>query len=104
MLRTILGNLIGNAIKYSRDGRVIIGCRRRGNSIAIEVADSGPGIPEAERDAVFEAFRQLNPDSEGLGLGLSIVKRTADLLGHGLYLKSEVGRGSRFGIVVPRAG
>ncbi|MGE0522861.1 MAG: ATP-binding protein [Variibacter sp.] len=104
MLRTILGNLIGNAIKYSRNGRVVIGCRRHGNSIAIEVADSGPGIPETERDAVFEAFRQLGPDSEGLGLGLSIVKRTADLLGHGLYLKSAVGRGSRFGVVIPRAG
>lgn len=103
MLRTILGNLVGNAIKYSRNGHIVIGCRRCGTKVAIEVADNGLGIPEAERDAVFQAFRQLNPDSEGLGLGLSIVKRTADLLGHDLYLKSEVGRGSRFGVVVPRA-
>jgi signal transduction histidine kinase len=103
MLGTIVSNLIGNAIKYTASGGLVIGCRRRGDMLAIEVRDTGPGILEENYASVFEHFRQLDPTSEGLGLGLSIVKRTADLLGHPLQLESRVGRGSTFRIMVPLA-
>ncbi len=103
MLRAILGNLVGNAIKYTSHGRVLVGCRRRGHELSIEVLDSGPGIAVEQRDAIFEAFHQLNPGSEGLGLGLSIVRRTAEALGHTIELKSALTRGSHFCIRVPMA-
>ncbi|MDB5616007.1 GAF domain-containing sensor histidine kinase [Tardiphaga sp.] len=103
MLRTILGNLVGNAIKYTSRGRVLVGCRRHGCKLSIEVLDSGPGIAHDQRDAIFEAFHQVNPDSEGLGLGLSIVRRTAEALGHTITLKSDLTRGSHFSIRVPLA-
>lgn len=101
MLRAILGNLVGNAIKYTDSGRVLIGCRRRGNMLSIEVLDSGAGIPAQQLGAIFEAFHQINPASEGLGLGLSIVRRTAEALGHRVELKSDLARGSHFSVRVP---
>lgn len=105
MLRQILANLIANAIRYTESGRVIFGCRRRGDNLEIQVHDTGLGIPASQQVTVFEEFVQLhNPERDrdkGLGLGLSIVKRTAELLGHPVRLVSQPGKGSMFSIVVP---
>jgi signal transduction histidine kinase len=107
ILERIVANLVSNAIRYTHSGRVLLGCRRRGASVRIELWDSGVGIAAEHRDSVFQEFFQLhNPErdrSKGLGLGLSIVKRSASLLGHPLHVWSEVGKGSCFAIEVPRA-
>ncbi len=103
MLRAIIGNLVGNAIKYTRRGRVLVGCRKRGNFLSIEILDSGSGIAAEQLGAIFDAFHQINPASEGLGLGLSIVRRTAEALGHEIGLKSDLARGSHFTVLVPLA-
>ncbi|MEH2469145.1 signal transduction histidine kinase [Nitrobacteraceae bacterium AZCC 2161] len=103
MLRAIIGNLVGNAIKYTERGRVLVGCRRHGNALTVEVLDSGTGIPAEQLAAIFDAFHQINPASEGLGLGLSIVRRTAEALGHEIELKSDLARGSHFTVRVPLA-
>lgn len=102
-LRSIIGNLVGNAIKYTQRGGVLIGCRKRGNFLSIEVLDTGPGIHPDHRAAIFDAFHQINPSSEGLGLGLAIVRRSAEALGYQLELRSKVGKGSHFGVLVPLA-
>jgi len=101
MLSTILHNLIGNAIKYTDRGGVLIGCRRRGDKIWIEIYDSGIGIPEDRIGTIFGELHQLDPQREGLGLGLWIARSTAEVLGHDLSVRSTVGRGSRFRVVVP---
>jgi signal transduction histidine kinase len=101
MLSTILHNLIGNAIKYTDRGGILIGCRRRGAELWIEVYDSGIGIPEDRIETIFGELHQLDPKREGLGLGLWIARSTAEVLGHELSVRSTVGRGSRFRIVVP---
>jgi len=106
-LRRILQNLIGNAIRYTRRGRVLVGARHLPGALRIEVADTGPGIPEAEREAVFREFHRLNAPasaSEGMGLGLAIVERACVLLGHPLALHSVLGQGTRFSVTVPLAG
>jgi signal transduction histidine kinase len=105
MLGTIVRNLMGNAIKYTlAGGRIVIGCRRRGTSVSVEVWDTGIGIPEAEQARIFEAFRQVEPEcSEGLGMGLAIVRQTATMLGHEVGVRSRVGRGSVFSVTLPRA-
>jgi signal transduction histidine kinase/CheY-like chemotaxis protein len=105
LLRRILQNFLSNAIRYTRRGRVLLGCRRRRNTLSIEVWDSGPGIPEDKRKEIFEEFRRLDEfdgDQErGLGLGLAIADRIAGMLGHPLSLRSWLGRGSVFAISVP---
>jgi signal transduction histidine kinase len=101
MVATIRRNLVGNAIKYTRRGRVLVGCRWRQEGLAVAVCDTGPGIQEDKLPRIFDEFYQLDPKSSGLGLGLSIVKRTADMLGYRLEVRSSVGRGSTFGIVIP---
>ena len=107
LLERILRNLISNAITHTAGGRVLIGCRRAGGSVRIEVWDNGPGIPKPEQERVFWEFHQLgNPErdrSKGLGLGLAIVRRTARLLGHELSLRSREGRGTVFAVTVPVA-
>ena len=103
MLATILRNLVSNAIKYTRRGGILIGCRRLGEALRIEVHDTGIGIPVHRLDEVFTDFYQLDPKSEGLGLGLAIVRRTADMLGHRLSVRSIPSRGSCFALVLPRA-
>jgi PAS domain S-box-containing protein len=113
LLRRVLQNLISNALRYGgRPGvspRVLIGCRRAGETLRIEVWDNGPGIPEDKREAVFEEFTRLagpfgDPaQGRGLGLGLAIVERIARVLDHPLSLRSEVGHGSVFAITVPLA-
>jgi CheY-like chemotaxis protein/anti-sigma regulatory factor (Ser/Thr protein kinase) len=106
LLERIVRNLITNALRYTEVGGVVIGCRRRGSRFAIEVWDSGRGIPASELDRIFEEFYQVDSPSRdrarGLGLGLAIVRRLADLLGHEVQVASRPGRGSVFRILVPR--
>ncbi len=105
LIERILGNLVSNAIRYTPAGRVLIVCRKRGERLRIEVRDSGIGIAPESRSIIFQEFVQLdNPErarGKGLGLGLAIVRRLTDLLGHDLELRSEPGRGSVFAIEVP---
>jgi signal transduction histidine kinase/CheY-like chemotaxis protein len=103
-LRRILQNLIGNAIRYTAKGRVLVGARRRGAGVRLEVWDTGPGIPEEAQNDIFKEFHRLNARasaSEGMGLGLAIVERACALLGHPLGLRSEVGRGTCFMLQLP---
>lgn len=103
-LRRILQNLIGNAIRYTDKGRVLVGARRRGGVVRLEIRDTGPGIPEDAQNDIFKEFHRLNARasaSEGMGLGLAIVERACALLGHPLGLTSEVGRGTSFMVQVP---
>jgi len=104
MLSTVIGNLVGNAVKYTDAGGILVGCRKRGRSLVIEVWDMGRGIPESELDRIFQAFHQVDTaNSEGLGLGLAIVKRTAELLDYAVGVDSQLGRGSRFTVTMPLA-
>jgi len=105
LLEQIIRNLLSNAVKYTTAGKLLLGCRRSGDRLRIEVWDTGPGIPEMELQAIFEEFHQLdNPArqrSKGLGLGLAIGQRLADLLGHKIGVRSRLGAGSVFTIEVP---
>ncbi len=105
LLEQIMRNLLSNAVKYTTEGKLLLGCLRRGDKLRMEVWDTGPGIPELELPAIFEEFHQLdNPArerSKGLGLGLAIVQRLADLLGHKIDVRSRLGAGSVFTIEVP---
>jgi two-component system, chemotaxis family, CheB/CheR fusion protein len=105
LLEQMIRNLLSNAVKYTNKGKILLGCRRRGDKVRIEVWDSGIGIPEEELEAIFAEFHQLdNPArerSKGLGLGLAIVERLADLLGHAIDVRSRPGKGSVFAVEVP---
>jgi len=105
LLERVLSNLVSNALRYTKRGGVTVACRRRGDDIAVEVWDTGIGIPDDQCEAVFDEFYQLgNPERDrkkGLGLGLATVRRIADLLGHRIELKSRVGRGTVFRLFVP---
>ncbi len=120
LLAQILRNLVSNAVRYTERGGVLVGARHRGSQVSIEVWDTGCGIPATHQRTVFEEFVQLDPvrgghlrpahgrtldDSSGggLGLGLSIVQRSAALLGHRLLLRSRLDHGSCFSILVPRS-
>lgn len=106
LLRRLLQNLISNAIKYTPTGTVLVGCRRRGLQTAIQVIDTGLGIPASKQKLVFREFERLEQGAKvarGLGLGLSIVERIARTLGHRINLRSFPGKGSTFEVVVPRA-
>ena len=102
LLASILHNLVGNAIRYTENGHIAINAQPRGAWCSIEVADSGIGIDETELSMIFDDFKQLaSVPGAGAGLGLSIVKRTANLLGHRLAVSSTPGKGSRFSVEVP---
>ncbi|HTP91081.1 MAG TPA: PAS domain-containing hybrid sensor histidine kinase/response regulator [Xanthobacteraceae bacterium] len=104
LLRRLLQNLVSNAIKYTPAGSVLVGCRRRGARLRIEVYDTGIGIPYSKRRSVFKEFHRLDQGARaarGVGLGLSIVERIARVLDCEVTLKSHVGRGSRFSVEVP---
>ncbi len=104
LLRRILQNFLSNALRYTPRGRVLIGCRRVGDQLRIEVHDQGPGIPESLQGEIFEEFRRLDDgvDQErGAGLGLAIVERIGRLLGHRITLRSTLGSGSVFAVTVP---
>jgi signal transduction histidine kinase len=100
LLGTILGNLVGNAIKYTEKGGVLVGLRPHGGGYRIDVWDTGVGIPDSQRDTIFDSFNQLDSQSEGLGLGLAIVRRTAELLGYDIGVRSRTGRGSCFSVTI----
>lgn len=106
MLKRVLQNFVGNALRYTRRGGVVIGCRRRGAEVELQVWDTGPGVPAEALTQIFEEFRRLEQPSpwgeKGLGLGLSICDRIARLLGARLVVRSRPGRGSLFAIRVPR--
>jgi signal transduction histidine kinase/CheY-like chemotaxis protein len=105
LLERIMLNLASNAVRYTAQGGVVVGARRRGNMLRLEVWDSGPGIPEDQRGNIFVEFYQLasahGGHHSGLGLGLAIVERLCSLLGHRIEMTSVVGKGSRFAILVP---
>lgn len=107
LLELILRNLITNAIRYTHQGGLLIGCRRRGNKVVIEVFDTGIGIEQAQQREIFREFHQLgNPERDrlkGLGLGLAITEGLARSLGHDLSLVSRPGRGSVFRVQLPLA-
>jgi Na+/proline symporter/signal transduction histidine kinase len=106
LLRRVVQNLVSNAIKYTPSGRVLIGCRRRGDAVRIDVYDTGVGIRETEWRDIFVEFHRLEQGARiarGLGLGLSIVERVARVLGCTIELESELGRGSHFAIAIPRS-
>lgn len=106
LLRRLLQNLISNAIKYTPQGRVLVGCRRMNGALRIEVHDSGLGIPPSQTRAIFREFHRLQDGAKvarGLGLGLSIVERIGRVLNHSVQLKSQPGRGSTFSVEVPVA-
>ncbi len=108
LVERIVRNLVSNAIRYTRDGGVLVACRRRGDRLRLQVWDTGPGIGVEERQRIFEEFYQVphrNPPTaeqkKGLGLGLAIVKRLADLIAAPLGLQSVPGRGSVFTLELP---
>jgi len=106
MLRRLLQNLISNAIKYTPRGRVMVGCRRHGQSLQIGVYDTGVGVPILKRGEIFKEFHRLEQGARiarGLGLGLSIVERLARVLNHGIALDANASGGSFFSVTVPIA-
>jgi len=105
LLRRLLQNLVSNAIKYTPEGRVLVGCRRQGERLRIDVYDTGVGIPKSKYHDVFLEFHRLDQGARiarGLGLGLSIVERISRVLGHEIAVNSEPGRGSHFSVTAPR--
>jgi signal transduction histidine kinase/CheY-like chemotaxis protein len=106
LLERILLNLVANAVRYTSQGGILVGCRRRGEMLRIEVYDTGPGIPEDQKQNIFGEFFQIPAPEQnrcgGLGLGLAIVDRLRLLLNHQIELASTVGRGSRFTVLVPK--
>jgi CheY-like chemotaxis protein/anti-sigma regulatory factor (Ser/Thr protein kinase) len=105
LLERVLLNLVSNAVRYTSSGGIVVGCRRRGQLIYIEVCDTGPGIPEDQRHNIFGEFYRISKGDihGGLGLGLAIVERLCKLLDHRIELASVVGKGSRFSVMVPLA-
>src|SRR5580704_13717443 len=107
LMQQIVFNLVQNALRYTRHGGVVVGCRKRGDQLRIEVWDSGIGIAADQHDKIFGEFYRLGePDRDrraGLGLGLAIVDRLCHLLGHPIEVKSTVGKGSVFAVTVPLA-
>lgn len=105
LLERLLRPLLANAVRFTEQGRILIGCRRRGDTLRIEVWDSGPGIPEDQFGAIFQEFHKVGPGDrqQGLGLGLAIVDRLARLLDHAVTVRSQLGRGSVFAVEVPLA-
>ncbi|OYQ36696.1 histidine kinase [Niveispirillum lacus] len=102
LLEQMVRNLLSNALKYTRQGKVLLGCRRRAGGISIEIWDTGIGVPEAEQQAIFEEHHQIiqadGKPGNGLGLGLSIVRRLSGLLNHPVRVRSVPGKGSVFAI------
>lgn len=108
MLRRVLQNLLANAVRYTEHGKVLIGARRRGDNVRVEIWDTGPGIPRTERNKIFEEFQRgaasEAADISGFGLGLAIAQRMSDTLGHTLDLCSKFGKGTCFQVYAKFAG
>ncbi|MBU3970763.1 MAG: hybrid sensor histidine kinase/response regulator, partial [Alphaproteobacteria bacterium] len=106
LLRSLLQNLVGNAIRYTDRGGIVVGARRAADRLRLEVFDTGRGIAEDQQEAIFTEFTRLpgqGGDEPGVGLGLAIVRKVASLLDHPLTLRSTPGRGSVFGVTAPLA-
>lgn len=105
LLERILGNFIANAIRFTEKGGILVGLRRRGAQVEIQVWDTGCGIAEDQLELIFEEFHQIDPKSSGrqrgLGLGLNIAQRVAELMDHELRVTSRLGHGSMFSVRVP---
>ncbi|MBY4675872.1 hybrid sensor histidine kinase/response regulator [Marinobacterium arenosum] len=105
LLARILRNFLSNAIRYTRHGRILLGCRRRGDRLRLEVWDTGVGIPQAQLREIFQEFKRLQPaearQDKGLGLGLAIVDKISRVLDHPISVASQQGRGSMFAVEVP---
>ena len=105
LLERVLANLVQNALRYTRQGGILVAARRHPQGVVLEVWDTGFGIPEDQREMIFREFYQIdNPERDrgrGLGMGLAIVRRLCNLLEHPLDVRSTVGRGSVFRVVVP---
>lgn len=107
LLGRIIGNLLSNAVRYTDQGSVVIACRKRGAQLRIEIRDSGIGIPPDRLNTIFDEFVRIagatQDHRKGLGIGLAVVKRSSELLGHGLSVQSKPGKGSVFAVTVPLA-
>jgi PAS domain S-box-containing protein len=106
LLRRVLQNFLANALRYTRQGRIVLAVRHRGNEVELQVWDTGPGIPEHHMQQIFDEFHRYQQPfdwgEQGLGLGLSICQRISRLLDHRLNARSRVGSGSMFSIMLPR--
>lgn len=103
LVRSVLQNLVSNAIRYTSQGRILAGVRRCGDSLSLEVWDTGIGIPEHRQRDIFREFERLNSGGDGLGLGLATVERICRLLGHDISVNSEPGKGSVFRMRMDRS-
>ena len=105
LLGGILRNLVSNAIKYTEPGgQILIGCRRAGPDVRIDVYDTGIGIAPEQLPRIFDAFERLDSTRcDGLGIGLFVVRRALELLGHRIEVSSVVSQGSRFSVFAPRS-
>jgi anti-sigma regulatory factor (Ser/Thr protein kinase) len=106
LMTSVLQNLISNAVRYTNTGTVLVGARRQGDTVRLQVIDTGPGVPEERQRDIFKEFeRGANADQtdRGLGLGLAVVDRICTTLGHKLRLQSKEGHGSTFEVTLPRA-
>jgi len=105
LLARILRNFLTNAIRYTEQGRIVLGCRRQANHVLLQVWDTGAGIPGDKLTEIFQEFKRIRPmggqGDKGLGLGLAIVDKIARMLGHEVSVSSEEGRGSVFSVRVP---
>jgi signal transduction histidine kinase/ActR/RegA family two-component response regulator len=104
LLERIVFNLVSNAVRYTSSGGVVVGCRKRGVNLRIEVWDTGPGVPQDQQQSIFGEFYRLDAQGDGrsgLGLGLAIVDRLCRLLDHSVNLTSTLGKGSCFSVAVP---
>ncbi len=105
LLRRLVQNLISNAIKYTQEGRILVGIRRKANLLRLQVYDTGIGIPQDKLRDIFREFERLAPavkTARGVGLGLSIVERLSRVLGHSVALQSSLGKGSVFTVEIAR--
>lgn len=107
LLRRVLQNFLSNALRYTEQGRVVLGCRRMDGHLSLQVWDTGPGIPANQTESIFREFHRLQESrrsrERGLGLGLAIVERIARMLDHPITVRSRPGRGTLFALTVPMA-
>jgi len=103
-VRQILQNLVGNAIKFTQAGQVVVTVAKRGSHARVSVRDTGPGISPAERAVIFEEYKQASGErarKRGTGLGLAIARRLVLMHGGSIQVESEIGRGSTFNVTLP---